>query len=112
MRPPRFRLHTLLVAVAVVAVGVSCEAMRRRRAALLGRAAVCGGFVAVNRAIIGSVSPLQAGPGPTAEPVRRAIEATEDRARRRAEFYEALRRKYLRAAARPWLPVAPDPPPP
>jgi hypothetical protein len=28
------------------------------------------------------------------------------------DYYAALRRKYERAAARPWLPVEPDPPPP
>ena len=28
------------------------------------------------------------------------------------DYYAALRHKYERAAARPWLPVDPDPPPP
>jgi hypothetical protein len=28
------------------------------------------------------------------------------------DYYAALKRKYERAAARPWLPVDPDPPPP
>ena len=34
------------------------------------------------------------------------------RCRRRAAYQAALSRKYERAAARPWLPVAPDPPVP
>ena len=29
----------------------------------------------------------------------------------RASYYSRLKRKYERAAARPWLPVPPDPPP-
>ena len=32
--------------------------------------------------------------------------------RRQAEYHAALGRKYTAAAARPWLPVAPDPPKP
>jgi hypothetical protein len=32
--------------------------------------------------------------------------------RRRAAFWIALKQKYERAAARPWLPVEPDPPEP
>jgi hypothetical protein len=31
---------------------------------------------------------------------------------RRSEYFEALQRKYERAARYPWLPVAPDPPEP
>jgi hypothetical protein len=112
MRPPRLRLRTLLIAVTVAAVATGAEALRRRRAALLARAAACGGFVAVNRAMIGSISPDQAGPGASPEQVRRAIATAEDLARRRADHYERLRRAYLRAADRPWLPVAPEPPPP
>jgi hypothetical protein len=33
-------------------------------------------------------------------------------ARRHAEYLDHLRRKYQRAAAQPWWPVEPDPPPP
>lgn len=40
-------------------------------------------------------------------------QATEARGMQRlADWYAELKRKYERAAARPWLPVDPDPPPP
>lgn len=34
------------------------------------------------------------------------------RAWKKIEYYAALKRKYERAASRPWVPVPPDPPPP
>jgi hypothetical protein len=38
-------------------------------------------------------------------------QATEIRVmRRKADYLEMMRRKYERAAARPWMPVDPDPP--
>lgn len=49
--------------------------------------------------------------------IRNAEEADKQRAKaaaeeRQAEHYRQLKRKYERAGRRPWLPVAPDPPPP
>ena len=32
--------------------------------------------------------------------------------KRRLAYHTALRRKYMAAAARPWLPIEPDPPKP
>jgi hypothetical protein len=45
-----------------------------------------------------------------AEATGRPEEAARWRAR--AAYFDRLRHKYERAAARPWLPVEPDPPPP
>ena len=90
MRPPCFRLRTLLVAVAVVGAVFGVEVMRRRRAYYLDRAS--GHFIAA-----APYTPGYFGDHP--DPAK-------------AAFHEAMRRKYERAAARPWLPVAPDPPPP
>jgi hypothetical protein len=49
---------------------------------------------------------------PESEPVlaRRAGDARLHQ--RTAEYHAALRQKYERAASRPWVPIAPDPPPP
>jgi hypothetical protein len=49
---------------------------------------------------------------PEPEPVK-ATRAADARVNRKtAEYHAALRQKYERAAARPWAPIAPDPPPP
>jgi hypothetical protein len=50
MRPPRFRLRTLLIAVAVAGAVVGAEVMRRRRATFLNRAAACGRTLEMLRA--------------------------------------------------------------
>ena len=90
MRPPRFRLRTLLVAVAVAAVVSGVEVMRRRRACYQGRASDHA-FAAI------PYTPGYLGDRP-------------DQAK--AAFHEAMRVKYERAARCPWLPVPPDPPAP
>jgi hypothetical protein len=94
VRWPRFRLRTLLIAVAVMAGALvgSMEAMRtlqRRREALNLWARYYAGAANTCRAWL-------------AEPERS----------RAVDYCDRLRLKYEHAAARPWLPVAPDPPPP
>jgi hypothetical protein len=55
---------------------------------------------------------------PCSEPPEAGTEAfqewigEQERQRRRVEHFDRLRLKYERAARYPWLPVAPDPPPP
>jgi hypothetical protein len=42
----------------------------------------------------------------------RTVQVLIAKCSRAATYYGDLRRKYERVAARPWLPVAPDPPEP
>ena len=92
MRPPRFRLRTLLVAVAVAGLLLGC-------ARDLGLAA-CHQMRVMR---VGYTSM-----GLTCWVDSRGVPVTE----RRSAWHEAMRNTYLRAAALPWLPVPPDPPPP
>jgi hypothetical protein len=50
-------------------------------------------------------------PGQTVPEVD-TLRTYNERVRAQAEYYEELVSKYRRAADRPWLPVAPDPPAP
>jgi hypothetical protein len=109
MRLPRFRIRTLMIAVAVVAT-MSWVAVRLRQRSerfyweslsMEGRRIEWAAGAELyeydcNRAA-----------DPLPDDVRGAI-----RHRRRANYYLALQRKYRDAARRPWLPVPPDPPPP
>src|SRR4051812_30675658 len=97
MRLPRFRLRTLMIAVAVAGVAMYGARLRSRSHIYAERAECfeffedlygCGNFWA-------EMNPEQ----------RRS-------ALRMAEITRAMGRKYRRAARYPWLPVAPDPPPP
>ena len=113
MRPPRFRLRTLLVAVAVVGAGLwSGRLIGSRR----GYAQRAQGHGSTERSYLDRAE--------REERFARDLRALGyrgefgrdfpdlDRYRCRATYHDALRRKYERAAARPWLPVAPDPPEP
>jgi hypothetical protein len=90
MRPPRFRIRTPLIAVAVAALVSGVEVMRCRRACCQGRAS--GHALAAMTSTPGSFGdrPDQA----------------------KAAFHDAMRVRYEHAAARPWLPVPPDQPEP
>src|SRR5207248_5318610 len=91
----RFRLRTLLVALAVVGVVLGLVERRRRfrRLAAYHEMRVARGTLSP------SVPVWIDGRG---EPVTA----------RHSDWHEAMRIKYERAAARPWLPVMPDQPPP
>ena len=93
MRPPRFRLRSLLIAVAVVAIGMGALALWRRSVSLKRQA--------MHHALRGIVLEAEAGSGPDAA-----------RWHRRADWHYQMSRKYLAASSRPWLPVEPDPPEP
>jgi hypothetical protein len=98
MRPPRFRLRSLLIAVAILATLLGVGVKLRRDAAQYDRLSRrhSGEAGAWELRLAGRVvGPSQA----------RAILG-------RAHWHDAMAEKYRRAAARPWLPVAPDPPPP
>ena len=97
MRPPRFRLRTLLVAVAVVAVVLGFVCWKRemeRRAYVYQRRA----FYHLVRGFDGVRDWIRA---------RRSPEV-----HRRVVYHDALAKKWHRAWRYPWLPVEPDPPEP
>ena len=117
MRVPgvRFRLHTMLVAMAVVAVGLGVYKLRQRSK----------DFLAEARAHAGEAGEYQSHAelwergqnGGCMEPGRDAsgnddFVGSARGARRRAAYEAELSRKYLHAAAHPWLSVEPDPPKP
>jgi hypothetical protein len=99
----------MMMGVLIAGLVFGGESMRRRSQAFRSRAAECRQWIAVNRAMIGSVAPL---PNKSAYEMKQEIERLEGLARQRAEHYQQLEVKYLRAARYPWLPVAPDPPRP
>lgn len=112
MPSPRFRLRTLMIVVALTALGLTGEITRRRverlssqyrsRASEWRRKASIAGFHAfkVNLHIKNRRPP---------DPdLARLAEGYF----RQAEFFRAMDEKYKQAAARPWLPVAPDRPEP
>lgn len=93
-----------MIAVAVVALLLGGLVVWQRRGRFLMRAADLGDPIDINSAVAEGTSQPEAGRDFTA--------AERERARRLRDYYAALKVKYERAAARPWLPVAPDPPAP
>jgi hypothetical protein len=138
MRMPRFRftVRGMMVVVAVACLALGLEQMRKRRSLYLATAGAWSEteadylgeaghnedyatrmeeiVVRYRRALV-EIGPLsgeaeeriQAG-GKEASEYR--VEAEQYRAR--SAWAAELRRKYVRAARYPWLPVPPDPPPP
>lgn len=102
MRLPRVRVtvRRLMVGVAVTALALAADQVRRRRADYLGRAAINADAEQMSRAYADDAR------GPHCDPQR------VERGDALAAYHAALRLKYERAARRPWLPVAPDPPEP
>jgi hypothetical protein len=94
----------MMAAVALLAFLLAAvDQLRRRRESFRLRAEVC------RRAVSAAYLDEQAARG--------ALRVGHDPRTtaayfRRVEHYDALRVKYERAAARPWLPVEPDPPEP
>jgi hypothetical protein len=93
----RWRLRTLLVAVAVAAVVLWAASVRA------GRLRLAEHHSRLSRQLKARAA-HRGGPGPAKRARRRAA--------RQAAQHAELARKYERAAARPWLPFAPGPPPP
>jgi hypothetical protein len=104
MRVPKFRIRTLMIAVAVLGIafgglaGLQRMAQRSQRLLALARNHRQRGIV--NRLTLeGSVA-------------HRAAKAETERYRMRTEYHDALKLKYEYAARHPWLPVSSDPPEP
>ena len=100
MRVPKFRIRTLMIAVAVLGIafgglaGLRQMDQRRQRFRALARNHL------VNRLTLIGLAEHQ------------AAKADTERYRMRAEYHLALNQKYQYAASHPWLPVSSDPPEP
>jgi len=115
MRLPRFRLRTLLVAVAIAGLVCGGEVMRQRRTTFLERAAY---HARLEREDLESAAHFAfwARRLPPNEVMHRRLKGgSEDYhdyaldSSHTAEVNRRLRLKYERAARHPWLPVPPDP---
>lgn len=98
MRPPRFRIRMLMIAVAAVAFALGMRSLKERRDERLARRDSY--FIRVRR--------------------HRIIKQDSENFGRplhpywqhRLDYFEAMERKWERAARYPWLSIPPDPPPP
>ena len=107
---PRYRLRTLLIAVAVAALGMGTIVGRSA-----GRAGESYFRQAAHHRKLSNDARLYAMSidrrylhwGPS-EPERAEMAAYE----RRGDYHAALQAKYERVARYPWLPIDPDPPSP
>jgi hypothetical protein len=106
------RLRSLLVLVALAAGTLACIEMRRRQRTYRDRAwyhlAASDQLVRDSRwhFCLFSLTERQA------EAIRSRVSAERTALLTASEYHRRLHRKYERAAERPWLPIAPDPPPP
>jgi hypothetical protein len=104
MRLPKFRIRTVMIAVAVLAIalgglaGLQQLGQRMQRFRALARNHRQQGIV--NRLRLEGLVAHQ------------AAKADIERYRTRADYHDALNRKYEYAARHPWLPVSSDPPEP
>jgi hypothetical protein len=104
MRVPKFRIRTLMIAVAVLGIasgglaGLQRMGQRMQRLRAVARNHLQRGMV--NRLTLeGSLA-------------HRHAQADIERYRMRAEYHHELNLKYDYAARHPWLPVSSDPPEP
>ena len=106
----RFTIRRMMVAVAIVALLLGGDVLRRKRSGYLARADAEAARELESRAKVkvyeGAIE-TSAAPS-VAEGYRHRVEMYRDE----ANHHGRLRRKYARAARYPWLPVEPDPPEP
>jgi hypothetical protein len=104
MRVPKFRIRTLMIAVAVLGIAfgglAGLQQMSQRSVTLRALARNHRHRGLVNRLTLELLV------------AQRAAKADTERYRMRAEYHNALDRKYEYAARHPWLPVSSDPPEP
>jgi hypothetical protein len=111
----RFRLRTLLLAVAMIAIVLGVGAAQRRRALYQQQAAYHAAqearFVAISRSAARQTALLRRVRSATDSALAFNVWQAE-RARQRAQYHSRIRRKYEDAASHPWILVTPDPQPP
>lgn len=112
MRAFRLRIRSLMVLVGIAAAFCGAGEMRLRSQRLRERAAY---HFAASHQLEMECTSFVCGFGMSAE---RLAEITRQRTDKHkllmaaAEYHRGLERKYLSAAARPWLPIESDPPAP
>ena len=110
MRPPRLRLRTFLIAVAVVGIVMGTLTERHYRFRTLardyGRQVMALG--------VGLPTPRKERRYPTITQFGQLVDDSPEAARLEQQYWwlREMTAKYEDAARNPWLPVAPDPPPP
>lgn len=109
MRMPRFRIRTLMIAVAVVAVLTGAGVKWWRSA--LSHEYRWKAYVALHREEKHGGHSFWYHAGPNAAYISEGGSQLQPDPVL-AEYYCRLRAKYERAARYPWFPVEPDPPPP
>src|SRR5262245_51888395 len=111
LRLPRFRVRTLLAAGAVVAIlaGVGLGMVRRTRRFFTRLAQLHYRYEVEH---LGTLMGFGAPPPPGSPLLDTGPGRFLHRASVLKDHHGRLRQKYERAARTPWLPVAPDPPPP
>ena len=110
IKPARFTLRTLMIVVAVAAVALSGELLRRRWVVYRDFAAMYAELERDERQSIDAPVLMCGMWRPT--PAQRR-EFTESIKRSRIEmvaYFSLLRRKYEYASSHPWIIVGPDPP--
>jgi hypothetical protein len=116
MKPPRFRLRALMIAVAILALLAFGESMRRRQERYLELAADHATMEwgqAIRAQAARATPPIGVdGPGASLLYYWGNDPKAVEQATILVEYHAAMRRKYERAARQPWLPVEPDPPEP
>ena len=105
MHPPRFRLRALMIAVAVAALALGVEAMRRRRAECLRRAA----FIACSERWSIEVAAMVEDPNIDLEGNASYYRDHPIEVQRAIQKLASARRAHEHVARHPWLPVPPDP---
>ena len=102
MRPPRFRLRMLMVLVAVAGMvlgtGFQVARLMRLRGEYLLKAT--------------HYANLESQAVSLATKYRSTVMRGKSPLDKMGEYYSDLKRKYQRAASRPWTPIPPDPPAP
>lgn len=118
MRLPRFRLRLLMVAVAVAGIAMSGVSMYRRSVAYRTRAKQYALWTKLHAVNISNfeydrnINNINIRINASIAVPDREYEQLIGSYRRKLAHSTALRAKYERAARYPFLPVAPDPPPP
>lgn len=130
MRPPRFRLRTLMLLVAIAALAMAVRMMSVQRQEHLWQRDRFARLEFYSRTMahaelasqrLRSSMTQRLNPRQTIEfsglPDNSTSEEARDRqrlkqARGLVEYYEAMKKKYEYAASHPWLIVPPDPPEP
>jgi hypothetical protein len=101
MHFPKFRLRSMMILVAVFALGIWAAVMVRLRGDYLSRAAQHTAHEQSYR----RTSHIRFAESFPAEDRQELLLMRA----RLADFHDEMRRKWERAASRPWMPVSPDP---